>query len=306
MTVADHVAVAVTRPNSTRTSVGHWRMGRDTELMRFRYRGVAATTRRRLTADPSTRLITVAVLTPGDWSLTRDHRPINSLPDRPTLVVIDQFSPFDFRGHGDGSVVAVHTRHARLRLSIETIDSAIDHVHPELPLYRLVRGHVQQLGEIAASAPEILPELNSTTIALVRSLLLSAAETAGPATSMQSIVTSIERHIEEHLDDLTLKADTIAAAHNISTRQLYNLWPESNGSLAGYITAQRLARARKTLRTHPHLTVAAVARRHGFSDPTHFTRRFRVAHGVTPSAWRRGAADAGSGIKRTAVSFTVS
>ncbi|ORM28765.1 helix-turn-helix transcriptional regulator [Williamsia sp. 1135] len=294
MTVADHVAVAVTRPDSTSTSVDHWRMGRDTELMRFRYGGVAAATRRRLAADPSTRLITVAALTPGDWSLTRDHRPVHISPDRPTLVVIDQFSPFDFRGHGDGSAIAVHTRHARLTLSIETIDSALDHVHPELPLYPLALAHVQQLGVIAASAPEILPELNSTTIALVRSLLLSAAGAAGLAASTKSIVTSIERHIEEHLDDLTLKADTIAAAHNISARQLYNLWPESNGSLAGYITAQRLDRARKTLRTHPHLTVAAVARRHGFSDPTHFTRRFRSAFGITPSDWRRRAAFAAS------------
>lgn len=36
-----------------------------------------------------------------------------------------------------------------------------------------------------------------------------------------------------------------------------------------------------------HLPIAAVARRWGFKDPTHFTRRFRAAYGVLPSEWRR-------------------
>lgn len=38
---------------------------------------------------------------------------------------------------------------------------------------------------------------------------------------------------------------------------------------------------------HRHRPIATAARRWGFSDPTHFTRRFRAACAVTPGEWRR-------------------
>ena len=36
------------------------------------------------------------------------------------------------------------------------------------------------------------------------------------------------------------------------------------------------------------LTVAAIGRANGFTDPTHFARRFRAAYGETPRDWRAG------------------
>ena len=33
--------------------------------------------------------------------------------------------------------------------------------------------------------------------------------------------------------------------------------------------------------------IAAVARAHGFADPSHVTRRFRQAYGLTPRDWQR-------------------
>ncbi|MFI9202868.1 AraC family transcriptional regulator [Streptomyces sp. NPDC053048] len=38
---------------------------------------------------------------------------------------------------------------------------------------------------------------------------------------------------------------------------------------------------------HAALPVSAVAARCGFTSPSHFTRRFRAAYGVTPREWRR-------------------
>ncbi|MFC7258446.1 helix-turn-helix domain-containing protein [Streptomyces lutosisoli] len=34
-------------------------------------------------------------------------------------------------------------------------------------------------------------------------------------------------------------------------------------------------------------TIGSVARAGGFTDPSHFTRRFKEAYGVTPQEWRR-------------------
>jgi AraC-like DNA-binding protein len=232
-------------------------------------------------------MITVAVLTPGDWSLTTHGTPVAQRPGEPTLIALDQSSTFDFRGPGTGSAIALHMTHARLTLSIETIHQGIEHMHPTLPLYPLVENHLQQLGVIAAGAPSILPELSPSTGALVRSLLISAADTATVTDTTHSLIRTIERYIDTNLDSLELTADTIAAAHNISPRQLYKIWPATNGTLAGHITIRRLERARTTLLTHRHLTIAAVARRHGFTQPTHFTHKFREVFGTTPTQWRR-------------------
>lgn len=285
--VADHVAITRTHHRESSSIADHWPMGDGTELTRLRYRGIAASNGRAVPAVPGSRLITVAVLTSDTWSLDRSHGPTVPLTTAPTLVAIDQFRPFDFRGPGRGTAIAVSTRQARLTLPIETIDRAIAHLNPDLPLYPLAKNHLQQLGVVAVSAPDLLGELNSTTIALIRALFLSAAENAETPRASEKLIAAIERHIDENLDDRGLRADTIAAAHHISPRQLYNIWPDRHGSLARYITAQRLERARRSLLACPDLTVTAIAQRHGFASPTHFTHKFRDTFGVAPSTWRR-------------------
>jgi AraC-like DNA-binding protein len=95
-------------------------------------------------------------------------------------------------------------------------------------------------------------------------------------------------YIELHLQDADLSAETIADAHHISVRQLYKIWARSAElSLSAWIIAARLEAARRDLsRPHPQAaTIGAVARRWGFSDPTHFSRRFRTAFGVSPRQW---------------------
>jgi AraC-like DNA-binding protein len=285
--ISAHVMVSKTHRGAGDTSVDHWSLGDGTWLTHGRYRGLSVSSGRDHRTDSSARMITVAVLTPGTWSLISHGTPVTGRAGEPTLIVLDQSSAFDFRGPGTGSAIALHMTHARLTLSIETIHQGIEHLRPALPLYPLVQNHVQQLGVIAAGAPAILPELAPSTCALVRSLLISAADTASVADSAHPLVTTIERYIDTNLDSLELTADTIAAAHNISPRQLYKIWPAANGTLAGHITTRRLERARTTLLTHRHLTIAAVARRHGFTQPTHFTHKFREVFGTTPTQWRR-------------------
>jgi transcriptional regulator GlxA family with amidase domain len=57
--------------------------------------------------------------------------------------------------------------------------------------------------------------------------------------------------------------------------------------LREWIIRARLERARRPLAAGPLLPVATVASRCGFTNATHFTRRFRDAYGIPPSEWQR-------------------
>jgi AraC-like DNA-binding protein len=123
---------------------------------------------------------------------------------------------------------------------------------------------------------------------LLRALVASAGAEAAEVLE-ETLPVRIERWIIEHLGEPSLSAERIASAHFLSTRQLYYVWAERNGEpLAGWIMSQRLERAARVLAATGRYdaAIAAVARRCGFADPAHFTRRFRERYGVTPRDWR--------------------
>ncbi|MBJ8341961.1 helix-turn-helix domain-containing protein [Antrihabitans sp. YC3-6] len=90
------------------------------------------------------------------------------------------------------------------------------------------------------------------------------------------------------MTDTELSAETIAAAHNISVRYLYKITANAEFTLAQWITNQRLLAARAELAnpTSAYRSVAMIARTWGFTNPAHFSRRFRDAFGSTPREWR--------------------
>ncbi|MFG2513962.1 helix-turn-helix domain-containing protein [Streptomyces sp. NPDC048584] len=98
----------------------------------------------------------------------------------------------------------------------------------------------------------------------------------------------ITQYIQEHLADPALSAARIAAAHDISVRQLYVVLSRSGISLGDWIRARRLAECKREL-AGPNgrlRTVAAIGRSWGFVDATHFGKVFKRAYGISPRAWR--------------------
>jgi AraC-like DNA-binding protein len=63
---------------------------------------------------------------------------------------------------------------------------------------------------------------------------------------------------------------------------------QADFSLEQYVIGKRLEGAKAELHTPAGRarSIAAVALRWGFKDPTHFTRRFRAAYGLLPREWR--------------------
>jgi transcriptional regulator GlxA family with amidase domain len=111
------------------------------------------------------------------------------------------------------------------------------------------------------------------------------------------------KYLDQHLAEPDLNAESIAFAHNVSVRTLYTAWSAGTRvPLGQWIIAARLAGARDQLSLGSQaMTIAAVARRWGFADATHFARRFRGAFGLSPREWQRldrMSADVGATLRR--------
>ncbi len=81
--------------------------------------------------------------------------------------------------------------------------------------------------------------------------------------------------------------DAIADKVGLSTAHLRRLWRQRHGCAPGpWLERRRCAEACRLLLDH-ELSVRSVAQTVGFTDPLHFSRRFRHVMGQSPSQWRR-------------------
>jgi len=204
----------------------------------------------------------------------------------------DLSAPFQCRTAEDFTSMWFRFSYAELCLPPEVIKSAAGHLATS-PLYELFRTHLLDLygllGEdVAASAAE---SLGAATLELARAVIATVGQgdlTRSDAAN-EALVTRIEAFIQQHLADPALSPEGIASAHYISVRQLYKLWSDRELSLAEWIMRGRLEGARHDIAKDGSRGIAVVARRWGFADLTHFSRRFRAAYGLSPRDWRQHA-----------------
>jgi AraC family transcriptional activator of tynA and feaB len=90
--------------------------------------------------------------------------------------------------------------------------------------------------------------------------------------------------VEARLSDPSLDHAAAAAAAGISVRYANALLKVENSSLERLIVSRRLERCRRALEdpAQAHRAIGEIAYAWGFSDQSHFTRRFKAAFGSTP------------------------
>ncbi|MGY1842776.1 helix-turn-helix domain-containing protein [Modestobacter sp. SYSU DS0875] len=200
---------------------------------------------------------------------------------------------FDWEGrHCTGR--ALHVPLSRLALPADVVRRAVPRL-PASPLHDLVREHVTRVTRDAQrlSQDPQAAAVATATVELARALLASAAgaDQPGPATDEVQL-RNVRSWVLRHLADPELGPGTVAAAHTMSVRQLYRLCSAGGFSLEQWVIDQRLEGARRELADQRSRAIAAVARSWGFSDPSHFSRRFRARFGMSPREWRRVSAGA--------------
>jgi AraC-like DNA-binding protein len=132
--------------------------------------------------------------------------------------------------------------------------------------------------------------ISAPSIELVRALItthLDATELGKDAMHV-TFQLRIMEYLRTHLHEPHLNAAQVAAEHHVSVRQLYKILATAEVTLGDWIRVERLAGCRRDL-ADPlarATSIASVAHRWGFPDPSSFARMFRAAYGMSPREWR--------------------
>ncbi|MFD3335956.1 helix-turn-helix domain-containing protein [Streptomyces sp. NPDC058700] len=150
-----------------------------------------------------------------------------------------------------------------------------------------------------SSRPALGDRHARTAVHLLSVLLVELLEAdtrddpADASTVGSETLSRIRTYIDVHLMDPDLAPESIARAHHISVRYLHKLFQNDGTTVSQWVRRRRLESCRIELgRSDRRFTVASVAHRWGFTSPSHFSRTFRGAYGMSPREWQSLAASA--------------
>jgi AraC family transcriptional regulator, positive regulator of tynA and feaB len=138
--------------------------------------------------------------------------------------------------------------------------------HPLSPVYRRTRN---ALLEIALGTIESARDAESTSL-------------------LPGLRMAVGQWIDNNIFTPGLCPRTIAAAHAVSVRTLHRAFQSEPQTLTEVLRIRKLERACDLL-SDPAQTVASVAARLNFANPSHFSRAFAGHHGISPSEYRERA-----------------
>lgn len=136
----------------------------------------------------------------------------------------------------------------------------------------------------------VLPgEVVSEQIASLLTLAVSPAAAHTEAGTRRKVLSEVQQSLREHAHDETLSPAVVAQIHGISKRYLHALFARAGTTFSRELMNIRLERALRHL-SDPRfsgLSISEIGWRCGFSDSSHFARRFAQRYGMSPRAHRR-------------------
>jgi AraC-like DNA-binding protein len=142
-------------------------------------------------------------------------------------------------------------------------------------------------GNLGAAAEEIVADQALDLIAVSFAKAMESKPRVSSARSLALV--NLRAAVEARLADPALDAETVAAAAGVSKRYANAVLAQEGTSITRLIQTRRLARCRQALEDplQGHRTISEIAYGWGFSDMTHFGRRFKAAFGSSPRDYRK-------------------
>jgi AraC-like DNA-binding protein len=208
------------------------------------------------------------------------------------MVLIDPRRPFCLSIEtGNGSLVVKVPRGELLWRLGDVASLTARTINSRQPAAALASGFLAML-------PEHIDALNRQTGAKIAHQALDLVALAfatnvptghvGLSSRRAAALLRLKTTVEGALYDHTLKPAVAAAAAGISVRYANALLAEEGTSLERFIVSRRLQHCHKALvdPAQARRTAGDIAYSYGFSDLSHFTRRFKAQFGFLPSECR--------------------
>lgn len=244
----------------------------------------------RLAGSDDHEYLQVGMIARGAATLEQDGRRATLYPGQ--LAVYETGRPFQWSMCGDWELLVFTW--PRERIALSTAESAAATArrlgaHPGLDsiVAGVLHGLVTTPPSLSSAGADKLADEVGGLVGTLAAELAPARDRDAGNRATRDLRARIERHIDEHVSDPDLGPSSLAAAFFVSERQLHRLFAGTAESVTRRIRRARMDRARHELAdAAADATVTEVARRCGFTDPTSFSRAFRAAHGMPPSAYR--------------------
>jgi AraC-like DNA-binding protein len=204
------------------------------------------------------------------------------------VVLLDPLLPYSgqFLQHSKMLVVKVARRELEARLG--TIRNMVSRlIKPERAEDSLTSVMMGMLPPLTSQMSSISHHLvDNLVLDLIAMSLANAAEGARPRVSRSKalLLLKIRAAVDASLSDPRLDPQAVAESVGVSVRYANEVLEEHHTSIARLILTRRLARCRCALEdpAQANRTVSEIAYSWGFSDLTHFGRRFKRAYNILP------------------------
>lgn len=230
-------------------------------------------------------------LVDGRATVTQDGR--HSTINRGSFCILDPRRPLETQIQARNKSVVVRVPRQKLEVRIGSIVGVTAHVMDAAKsLPALAFAYLSRLPSclegLDATAAAKIAEQTLDLVALAVSTEMER-KIAALSSSQANTLIRLKAEIERRLSDPELKPATAAEAAGISVRYANALLALEDTSLERYIVARRLDHCRRALDDPAQAlrSIGEIAFGLGFSDLSHFSRRFKTVYGSAPSEYRR-------------------
>lgn len=208
------------------------------------------------------------------------------------MFLVDSQRPFEVDLRTFCSSVVVRVPRAKLEARIGNVsDLTARPITPSSGIGAVAMGFLELLPAEAERIDDVAGLKVAEQMLDLLALTFTAAENRGATLSSPraTALTRLKATVERLLIEPGLKPERVAAETGISVRYANALLAEEHTSIERYVAERRLDRCRLALEdaTQSHRAISEIAFNWGFSDLSHFGRRFKARYGLTPTEYRR-------------------
>jgi len=233
----------------------------------------------------------------GHGLLTQNGREARTGPG--DLVLFNTNDPYTLVYDNDVQLLVVQFPHRLLSAPPMLLNQlTAQAISGDRGLARVARSYLSELAQnLTWIAGELGPRIAHNAVGLLTSMFLSelGVLTTSATHPHEQLLREIEEFVQDNIADPELGPEVIASAHFISTRHLHTIFKERGQTVSDWIRSLRLEYCRRDLLdpVHAHESVFRIAMRWGFVDPSHFSKVFRSAYGMSPRDFRLAATGLG-------------